>query len=363
MLVPESTPASEELESSQPNVSRARSAKSAWRAIGPAYPAGRDAGLPGKARCYTPGVEGLGGVCAVHWQQPATGNCTRCGNFVCPQCTEDGTYGMCLSCRERTGIGAFGLTRETTDFASVMGATWTAFQQHWLYLCAATVLQYILLLAFYAAGYGAIFGMALAAPGNELLAVAVGLPLMMLGILLSNLAYIGQLKMSLDSLEGQKPDFMDMLRQLRRTGSFLLVAILLGAAALPIYFVFGLLVFAFGAVDVPNVGAFLGMIVMMPVLTYVFLGLGFAYVELSLDPKVGAIEAMSRSWHVVSGRRWTIVALGFVCMVIWYVGALCCYLGLPPGQAFALLAMCAVYKGLRRGAGVAPDELEAELEE
>ena len=28
-----------------------------------------------------------------------------------------------------------------------------------------------------------------------------------------------------------------------------------------------------------------------------------------------------------------------------------------------LLAMCAVYKGLRRGAGVAPDELEAELDE
>lgn len=297
-----------------------------------------------------------GGVCAIHEDEAATGNCARCGDFVCGRCLEDGAHAMCLACRERTGIGAFPLTRETTDVSSVLNVAWAAFKQQGVLLSLAVVSQYALLFAVYLV----FFAVTLLAPGEPVL-MAVSLALFFAGYLVSNLMILGQIRLGFDVLDGKKPDLRELGWQMKRTLPFLAIGVLLTIAILPIYAVLFVAIFAADSLlGMPDLGALVGFAITAPVLAYVFSGVGFATWELVFDPRCGPIEALSRSWTVISGKRWMVIGLGLLLMVFWYAGALCCYLGLPPAQAFSIVALCAAYRGLRRGAdvpdvGLAPD--------
>jgi uncharacterized membrane protein len=58
-----------------------------------------------------------------------------------------------------------------------------------------------------------------------------------------------------------------------------------------------------------------------PLLLYVGTGVGFTYAVLADDPKVGALQALTRSWRIASGQRRSIFA-------IWVISGLAMILGL-----------------------------------
>ena len=93
-----------------------------------------------------------------------------------------------------------------------------------------------------------------------------------------------------------------------------------------------------------------------PILTYVFLGIAFAVNELTFDDRVGALEAVARSWRIVRGHRWLVLGTLIIAGIIAMASLALCFVGFLFGGPFASLMVSALYLALRDGAEVpAPD--------
>lgn len=92
-------------------------------------------------------------------------------------------------------------------------------------------------------------------------------------------------------------------------------------------------------------GAMLIVALVMPALLYVMLGLGFGQVAISLD-RLGAMEALDRSWTLAKGNRFRLLLFGFVNGIFGAVAAfvglmLCCVGLLATGPAATGVVVCA----------------------
>lgn len=170
------------------------------------------------------------------------------------------------------------------------------------------------LLALYQAGAGA--------TGTRLwLTLAVYLFSIVLGALASAATvfliserYLGRELRAGDALRRAVPFVLQLV------GLSLMVALVAGVAAMPFVLAFGGAVAAalatspFMALGLMLVGL---LFLVLPV--YVFSGLALGTQTLVLEPGVGPLRAMSRSWALTRGRRWRIVALLVVFFVILMV--------------------------------------------
>jgi hypothetical protein len=89
-----------------------------------------------------------------------------------------------------------------------------------------------------------------------------------------------------------------------------------------------------------------------PVYIYVILGLVFAQVELAFNDDAGPIEAIVFSWRIARGKRWSILGVGFISIMIFSGSLMLCGIGVLFGAPFATLLLGALYLGLRQGADV-----------
>ena len=92
---------------------------------------------------------------------------------------------------------------------------------------------------------------------------------------------------------------------------------------------------------------------LLPLYVYVIAGIAFMQAELAFNDDAGPIDAIIYSWRIARGRRWRIIGVGLIAMLIW-MSAMLCGIGLLFGAPFVLLLFAALYLALRNGADVPP---------
>jgi hypothetical protein len=94
--------------------------------------------------------------------------------------------------------------------------------------------------------------------------------------------------------------------------------------------------------------------ILTPVYVYVLAGLAFIHPELAYNDDAGPIEAIVYSWRLARGKRWSIIGVGLIGLLITLGSAMLCGIGLLFGAPFVTLIYAALYLALRDGADVPP---------
>ena len=97
-----------------------------------------------------------------------------------------------------------------------------------------------------------------------------------------------------------------------------------------------------GALTVGFVLMFAGIIVAIVVATYVSLGLSFGSEAIALDG-LGPIEAMEKSWTLVSGHRWPLLLFSMVLGIVSFMGMMACCVGIIVTSGIAGLGWTEAY--------------------
>lgn len=92
--------------------------------------------------------------------------------------------------------------------------------------------------------------------------------------------------------------------------------------------------------------------ILTPVYVYVVAGLAFIHPELAYNDDAGPIEAIAYSWTMARGKRWSIIGVGLIGLLITVGSAMLCGIGLLFGAPFVTLIYAALYLALRQGANV-----------
>lgn len=94
--------------------------------------------------------------------------------------------------------------------------------------------------------------------------------------------------------------------------------------------------------------------VLFPAYLYAALGIAFMQAELAFNDDAGPIQAIVHSWQIARGKRWRIIGVGLLAMLIVTGSSMLCGIGLLFGAPLAFLLFGALYLGLRNGADVPP---------
>jgi len=89
-----------------------------------------------------------------------------------------------------------------------------------------------------------------------------------------------------------------------------------------------------------------------PLYIYALLGLAFAQVELAFNDDAGPIDAIIYSWRIARGKRWSILGVAIISVLILSGSLMLCGIGVLFGAPFATLLVGALYLALRQGADV-----------
>lgn len=101
--------------------------------------------------------------------------------------------------------------------------------------------------------------------------------------------------------------------------------------------------------------------ILTPVYVYVLAGLAFIHPELAYNDDAGPVEAIVYSWRLARGKRWSIIGVGLIGLLITLGSAMLCGIGLLFGAPFVTLIYAALYLALRDGADVPPANTETSL--
>lgn len=290
-------------------------------------------------------------VCAIHVANAATGTCTRCGNYVCFECTDYGRFEMCPDCRQRLGLGAFPFTREQWSVGGLWNHAWEKFLKHWPILILSTV-------AFFAISFGISFVFQLFVPLVEqdfsLFIALTGVSQVVQTIV--NLALsLGLVAITIDVVLGREVTAARVVRAVlvvwKALVQYLIVLIafyvpLAAVVALP------LVLLDDHGVALMIVGG--ALLVLTVPIVYVALGLLFMQYEIVYDPAAGPVTAIRRSWQIARGQRWYVLGVSLLAGLIGLGGALLCCIGVLASYPLAMLILASLYLALRNGSGL-PD--------
>jgi hypothetical protein len=261
---------------------------------------------------------------------------------------------MCLSCASRDGAAAFPYSRDNYTFDGLLNLALSRWKQHWLALalasCALLFCMYVPAIAL-ALPAGLMSG--LDSPPGEL--SGASMLVQALGQLVANVVQLGtQLAMlgyCLDLIENKPAGLARSLERLKSLPAALLqLLIIYGSAALCAGV--GYLVYRIAASAVsPQAAAItLGVLALplLPLGSYIALGLVFTLFELAHNPEATALSAIRSSWQLAQGRRWPISGVLFVAGLIGGSGVLACCVGLLASGPLATLLACALFLALKR---------------
>jgi hypothetical protein len=265
--------------------------------------------------------------CPAHPGISARAVCARCGNFVCDLCTEQGRHAECLACRERRGPG-FRFSRDAWTISGLASYSWATFKRDWVPLVLGVFILGVVSMLLGAA-QGAV---QIAVLGIQASQTPFAMKTMLLssgfGLVLSLLVtpmLIGYIELCLMALRGRPVALGTMFAPYAR---FVTVATLVVGFAL-IGFVYNLtLSFFFADQTLAQVlaKAWLWGLLASPLLLFIGIGFGFAYAVLADDPNAGALEALTRSWRIAAGQRWSILLVWIISGLAMTFGLLMCLL-------------------------------------
>ncbi len=303
--------------------------------------------------------------CALHPSAPATLTCSRCGNFMCADCADQGLAALCPTCRKLTGAAAFPFTRDDFDFGRLWEHVFEVWKRDWVMLSVVTLVGMILPsvlvmpLSFVAGLLQAIVGAAAKEPA-AMMGVAAVTQLFVMAVAIVGQAFVqlGMARVMLDVLTGRP---VDLARLFSQTGklwrgvgaTFIFVFLSLLALAAPMFSLVGAVLagagkdpsVAFGALGAGG-------------LLLLFIGYGFVIVlslvwlvaidELAFSD-CGAVEAFRRAWTLLDGMKWRALGYAFVGGLVMFVGVLACCVGMFPAFALTQLLLTGFFLCLRFG--------------
>lgn len=307
-----------------------------------------------------------GAYCAIHRAAAATRTCTRCGNFMCWDCSQGGTRETCPACAElASGSSTFPFTRENTD--GLIGYAWNAFTRDWGML---TVTAFLLMICTFGAqlvgavlstGITAAFG---AVGDGEGAMNAVGLVVGQLLATIIQVAVQGALglgfaRVAWGALNGRGADLGVLFSQFHKLGKYLVQVLLVAlVVVVPLALVFGGVFagayFAFDENDTRLIAGISVGGVLMIVAICVMLPLYFAQAELALNDQVTPWESIVNAWRIGSGKRLLIFGYSMLIGLILIGGAILCLLPVIPAMAFGQLIFIGLYAALRNGSEASP---------
>ena len=287
-------------------------------------------------------------LCAIHVETPAVGTCTRCGNYMCTECTGDGRFEMCPACRERLGVGDFPFSRNEWSVGGLFNLSWERFKQHWPLLVVATLIFFGVSTAM-----SFVFQGVTMAAGSDPVALAVILAVSQITQNVVNLALsLFMIQVTLDAVLGRGVDLGRALRAMIVLWKALVQYVVLIPTFIPILLVVFLPMVALDDEETALLIAMGGMLVLFFPLIYVWLGLFSMQYEIVHDASVGPIEAMRRSWNLARHQRWYIFGVGVLAGLIMMGGVLLCCVGILASYPLALMLFASLYLALRNGSGL-----------
>jgi hypothetical protein len=102
-------------------------------------------------------------------------------------------------------------------------------------------------------------------------------------------------------------------------------------------------------------------LVLAPLYVYITAGIAFIQTELAFNDDAGPVDAILYSWRIARGKRWRIIGVGLLAILIWVGSAMLCGIGLLFGGPFVILLVGALYLALRTGADVPPSNTATTL--
>jgi hypothetical protein len=286
--------------------------------------------------------------CQLHVGQPFTAVCQRCGTYMCAVCSEGGRHVQCAACRERAGIGAFPFRRDAYTLGALFEFAWKAYKPHWLLMAGAVVITGVAV--FGISMLGGLFSLLFT--NQPVLSAAVQFLMIIPQALVQGVLTLGLFNMSIKIARGQAPELGDLFAVWQRVGTWLAQSLVLGAIMLPLFIVFGVGAFmasqGVSAMVLGIAGGVFGLIA-LPVLFYVFLGFGFANVEIVAQPGVGAVAGLKNSWAIARGKRLELILIGLAIFGLYMVGAMACLIGAIFTMSYAAVLFAAYYLAVRNG--------------
>ncbi|MGB3051947.1 MAG: hypothetical protein WBB42_13170 [Polyangiales bacterium] len=196
--------------------------------------------------------------------------------------------------------------------------------------------------------------------------VIVQVVLFLIHLVISGVFTLGLWAMAIRGLHGKPTTVGTLFSQLSKIGKYIVqtLAVALGAALIILPIVVIVWLVFVGPVDLETPMSeimddagrpfALASMLLLPLYVYIVTGIAFIQAELAFNDDAGPIEAIIYSWRIARGKRWRIIGVGLLAMLIFVGSAAFCGIGLLFGAPLAILLLAALYLGLRNGADVPP---------
>lgn len=194
--------------------------------------------------------------------------------------------------------------------------------------------------------------------------VIVQILLQVLQLVLAAVFTLGLWAMAVRALHGHRTTVGVLFSQLSKIWKYILQSLAIGLGAILIILPIVVIVFLVfvGPVDLDTpmneimddagLPFAIASLILLPLYVYIVAGIAFMQAELAFNDDAGPIDAIIYSWRIARGRRWRIIGVGLIAMLIWMGSAMLCGIGLLFGAPFVILLFAALYLALRNGADV-----------
>lgn len=296
-----------------------------------------------------------GATCAVHPVRSAQSICARCGNFMCTECTDNGTHEACPSCRALTGdLPGFHWNRETFTLDGLMGFSWEHFKREWVMLSLAALVFFVVLF-----GFGFV-GNILQVVGNAI-HEAVGAGFAVIGQFLQSIVQAtltgGFVVLVYGVMRGESADIGKLFSQFSKLGTYAVVTLIyFGLVLIPVgalAAVVGVIWYAAGE-EVGLVAAIVaGLLAIVPL---IWLAMPFVLtnMEIALGGETSGSQVVKNAFALANGKRLWMFLFSLVVGLIATGGALACCVGILPAIGLGQILTTALYLALRNGSGLPP---------
>jgi hypothetical protein len=297
-----------------------------------------------------PGSTAQGARCALHYGQPFTAVCQRCGTYMCQTCTEAGKFNVCPSCRSRTGLGSFPLRRDGFTWGQLMGFAWDVYKRNWALLLVAVIITMVVNGVFQGLSMVAQFAFM---DRLDLMLMSQAI-LILPQMLVSSLLTLGMMSIGVRIARGEPASLGLLFSAWPKIGPFLLQVLIIMAALLPIGALCMVpLLFSIFGVASSDVSFAIGALpVLLGVAAFVYVAFGFSFggFELVAQPNIGAVDALRNSWHIARSQRLALVLGGIIGLGAIFLGLFACFVGVFLSYGYAIVLFATIYLTLRNGA-------------
>lgn len=325
----------------------------------------------------------IGAQCAQHPGIPATEVCTRCGNFMCGGCSDNGTQGQCPTCRAKTA-DSFPFNAQSS-LSDLWGHCVETFKRDpanlivGLLIFGGISMAGSLVANILSTIVNAILGANVDQTnpfkdiGKFVLSMGVAQVIAMLvQVVVQAFAISAYYRLLMDALIGRKVDVARMFSKMKDLAKFVTLQVLMFCiVTLPLLAFFAIVAVValrLGGFDwshpsdfrpeqlfKPQVlGLFAGTWLLMVVVGVMVLPVSMFSMPELIVGNCTPMEAISRTWKLGDGQRLRVLGYSFVMGLIILAGFVACCFGLFVAVPISYMLVLSLFLALRNSSDLPP---------